>query len=177
MTDVTVEQVELVGEDGITTGTSSKLEAHVAPGRLHRAVSVVIFDDDGRTLLQQRAPGLYHFANRWSNTCCTHPRPNEDPLAAAQRRLVEEMGINVELAEVGTLRYRAEDPVSSLVENEYDHVFVGTFTGSPLPEGRLISDWSWAEVALLRRRLTADPMSYTPWLPKVLHIISAVGEP
>lgn len=172
MNDVTVERVELVSGDGITTGTSPKLEAHVAPGRLHRAVSVVIFDGD-RTLLQQRAPGVYHFANRWSNTCCTHPRPNEDPLAAAQRRLIEEMDITTELAEFGTFRYRAEDPVSGLVENEYDHVFVGTFTGAPRPEGRLISDWAWVEIATVRRRLTADPISYTPWLPKVLDIATA----
>jgi isopentenyl-diphosphate delta-isomerase len=173
MTENAFELVELVSDDGITTGTSSKLEVHVAPGLLHRAVSVVIFDGDDRTLLQQRAPGVYHFANRWSNTCCTHPHPDEVPRAAAQRRLTEEMGIPLQLTEVGTFRYRAEDPVSGLVENEYDHVFVGTFTGSPLPEGRVVSGWAWADIAALHRRLNAEPSSYTPWLPKVLDIATA----
>ena len=105
------------------------------PGLLHRAVSVVIFDGDNRTLLQRRAPGTYHFANRWSNTCCTHPRSGEDPLAAARRRLTEEMGMTLELTEVGIFLYRAEDPVSGLVKNEYDHVFVST---SPAPPGPMV---------------------------------------
>jgi isopentenyl-diphosphate delta-isomerase len=173
MTEKTVEEVELVSKDGVTTGTSSKLEAHRAPGLLHRAVSVVILDGDDRTLLQRRAPDVYHFANRWSNACCTHPRPDEEPRSAAQRRLNEEMGITLQLTEAGTFRYRAEDPVSGLVENEYDHIFVGTFIGSPLPERRLVSDWAWADIAALHERLIADPTSYTPWLPMVLDIATA----
>lgn len=173
MTEATVEEVELVRSDGVTTGASPKLDAHLAPGLLHRAVSVVILDGDDRTLLQRRAPATYHFANRWSNACCTHPRPDEEPRSAAQRRLLEEMGISLELAEIGTFQYRAEDPVSGLVENEYDHVFVGTFAGSPLPEGRIVSDWAWAGITELHQRLAADPTSYTPWLPMVLDIAAS----
>jgi isopentenyl-diphosphate delta-isomerase len=80
------------------------------------------------------------------------------------------MGITLRLTGTGTFRYRAEDPVSGLVENEYDHVFVGTFTGSPLPERRFVSDWEWAGIPSLYERLAADPTSYTPWLPMVLDI-------
>jgi isopentenyl-diphosphate Delta-isomerase len=170
MTENAVELVELVSDDGVTTGTFSKLGVHVAPGLLHRAVSVVIFDGRQRVLLQRRASGVYHFANRWSNTCCTHPRPDEDPVGAAQRRLFEEMGITVDLTEAGIIRYRADDPVSGLVENEYDHVFTGTFTGTPLPERRFVSDWQWVGIADLYDRLTSDPTSHTPWLPMVLDI-------
>jgi isopentenyl-diphosphate delta-isomerase len=167
------EQVELVSTDGAATGQASKLEAHVAPGVLHRAVSVLIFNSDGQTLLQRRAPSSYHFADRWSNTCCTHPRPGEDPVMAARRRLDEEMGIAIELSEVGTFRYRAEDPVSGLVENEYDHVFVGTFSGTPQPDSGVVSEWMWADIGTLRRRLAADPISHTPWLPMVLDLTRA----
>jgi isopentenyl-diphosphate delta-isomerase len=169
---MTVDQVELVSRDGTTTGALSKSEAHVAPGQRHRAVSVMVYDADDRILLQRRALGLYHFADRWSNTCCTHPRPGERPLATAQRRLPEEMGIDVELSEIETFRYRAEDSVSGLVENEYVHVFVGAFTGSPWPDRRLVSDWTWADVATLHERLTADPHLFTPWLPKLVDIAS-----
>lgn len=167
---MTVDQVELVSRDGTTTGTLSKSEAHVAPGQRHRAVSVMVYDADDRILLQRRALGLYHFADRWSNTCCTHPRPGERPLATAQRRLPEEMGIDVELSEIEAFRYRAEDSVSGLVENEYVHVFFGEFTGSPRPDRRLVSDWMWADVATLQQRLTTDSHSFTPWLPKLVDI-------
>lgn len=56
MSDMPGQQVELVSADGETTGTCPKLEAHLAPGLLHRAVSVVIFDGDNRTLLHGGRP-------------------------------------------------------------------------------------------------------------------------
>jgi isopentenyl-diphosphate delta-isomerase len=67
--------LELVDEDGTTIGTAEKLSAHVAPGRLHRAFSVFLFDEKGRLLLQRRALGKYHSPGVWSNTCCGHPYP------------------------------------------------------------------------------------------------------
>lgn len=39
--------LELVDENGVTIGTAEKLSAHLAPGRLHRAFSVFLFDDEG----------------------------------------------------------------------------------------------------------------------------------
>ncbi|MET9933122.1 NUDIX domain-containing protein, partial [Streptomyces sp. NPDC006324] len=75
--------LELVDEDGRTIGTAEKLTAHQAPGQLHRAFSVFLFDETGRLLLQRRALGKYHSPGVWSNTCCGHPYPGEAPFAAA----------------------------------------------------------------------------------------------
>ena len=85
--------LELVDEDGTTIGTAEKLSAHTAPGRLHRAFSVFLFDESGRLLLQRRALGKYHSPGVWSNTCCGHPYPGEKPFAAAARRVSEELGV------------------------------------------------------------------------------------
>ena len=62
--------LELVDESGVTIGTAEKLSAHLPPGRLHRAFSVFLFDEDGRMLLQRRAMAKYHSPGVWSNTCC-----------------------------------------------------------------------------------------------------------
>ena len=67
--------LELVDEHGNTIGTAEKLSAHQAPGQLHRAFSVFLFDEQGRLLLQRRALGKYHSPGVWSNTCCGHPYP------------------------------------------------------------------------------------------------------
>ena len=69
------ERVVLVDADDREVGTEEKMRAHQR-GVLHRAVSVFLFDDHGRLLLQRRAEGKYHSAGKWSNTCCSHPRPN-----------------------------------------------------------------------------------------------------
>ena len=78
------EEVVLVDEHDRETGSTGKLAAHEAGGRLHRAFSVFVFDSGGRLLLQRRAEGKYHFGGLWTNTCCGHPRPGEPVEDAAQ---------------------------------------------------------------------------------------------
>ena len=64
-----------------------KLEVHQR-GLRHKAVSVFVIDGS-RVLIQQRALTKYHTPGLWANTCCTHPRWDEDPAACAVRRLRE----------------------------------------------------------------------------------------
>jgi isopentenyl-diphosphate Delta-isomerase len=127
--------LELVDEGGTTIGTAEKLSAHLAPGQLHRAFSVFLFDEQGRLLLQRRALGKYHSPGVWSNTCCGHPYPGEPPFVAATRRTAEELGVApVLLREAGTVRYNHPDPASGLVEQEYNHLFTGLLRAEPDPD-------------------------------------------
>jgi isopentenyl-diphosphate Delta-isomerase len=142
--------------------------AHEAPGVLHLAVSVQIVDVSGRWLLQRRAPTKMLFANRWANTCCTHPAPGEDPARAALRRLREETGLVVEdLLPAGSFTYRATDPQSHLVENEHDFVFAAVAdvrTVDPDPE-------EISELALLPFEEAVDLLesaAAAPWSATVL---------
>jgi isopentenyl-diphosphate Delta-isomerase len=162
--------VELVDADGVPAGSATVDEAHRAPGRLHRAFSVVLRDPDGRVLLQQRAAVKTRFPLRWANTCCGHPQPGEDVAVAARRRLLEEMGVDgVELAEVGRYSYYAEDPTTGHVEYEFDHILLGDVpVGHPLlPDPDEVADVRWIGVAELRRAIAAEPRSYAPWLAGV----------
>jgi isopentenyl-diphosphate Delta-isomerase len=167
--------VELVDDAGLTVGVCSVAEAHTAPGRRHRAFSVMLFDDAGRVLLQQRAAGKTRFPNRWSNTCCGHQAPGQDTAAAAVARLADELGITAgqltPLAEAGAFHYHATDPVTGRVEDEWDHVLVATLAaGVPVPAATEVRDCRWADPAALRADLRAAPDRYTPWLPRVLDI-------
>ena len=87
-----MEQVILVDQNDSVIGTMEKMEAH-QKGLLHRAFSVLLFNNDGKMLLQKRASHKYHSAGLWTNTCCSHPQPDERIEEAASRRLREEMGI------------------------------------------------------------------------------------
>src|SRR5260221_9979820 len=99
------EQVILVDENDNPIGTAEKLQAH-QEGLRHRAFSVFIFCD-GLLLLQQRAKEKYHSPNLWTNTCCSHPRPGEENIAAGERRLKEEMGLDVSLRTAVQFHYIA----------------------------------------------------------------------
>lgn len=165
------EEVVLVDDAGNGIGVADKLEAHRS-GRLHRAVSVFVFRDD-MLLLQQRAEDKYHFGGLWTNTCCTHPRPGESPLAAGIRRLPEEMGIAAaRLREVGCFVYTAIDEMSGLTEHEYDHVLVGSADGVPAPDKAEVAEWRWVQLDDLRRQLSAEPNHFTPWLGPALDLVT-----
>ncbi|MFJ4342520.1 isopentenyl-diphosphate Delta-isomerase [Streptomyces sp. NPDC088915] len=159
--------LELVDEDGRTIGTAEKLTAHQAPGQLHRAFSVFLFDESGRLLLQRRALGKYHSPGVWSNTCCGHPYPGEAPFAAAARRTFEELGVSPSLlAEAGTVRYNHPDPASGLVEQEFNHLFVGLVQAAPRPDPEEIEDTVFVTPAELAERHAAAPFS--AWFMTVL---------
>jgi isopentenyl-diphosphate delta-isomerase len=158
----TDEQVILVDEQDQEVGTDEKLRAH-REGSLHRAFSVFIFDRAGRLLLQKRARSKYHSGGLWSNTACGHPRPGEETAKAARRRLREEMNLDCELRKAFDLIYRAEVD-GSLVEHEYDHVFVGTYEGEPAPDPAEVEDWRWVSINELRRGLREEPDRYSRWL-------------
>ena len=137
-----LESVILVDARNNVIGSCGKLAAH-REGRLHRAFSILISNPDGALLLQRRAAHKYHFANRWSNACCGHPRPGESTSGAARRRLAEELGFSVPLTQITELSYRATDKVSGLVEHEYLYVFHGQYSGDPNPDPDEVDAWRW----------------------------------
>src|SRR6187200_173231 len=109
-----------------------KMEAH-RKALLHRAFSVFIFNGKGEMLLQQRALNKYHSGGLWTNACCSHPFPGEDTLDAARRRLFEELGFATELKKIFDFTYKSPFD-NGLTEHEFDHVFVGLFEGSIVPD-------------------------------------------
>ena len=159
------ERVVLVEDDDSERGTEEKIAAHRNGGTLHRAFSVFVFDDRGRTMLQRRAASKYHFGGLWTNTACGHPRPGETPAEAGRRRLAEEMGIDTELTPAGTFTYKAHDDASGLTEHELDHVLVATSGQAPTLNPAEADDWRWVTLDELDRELESSPESFTPWFP------------
>ncbi|MEA2172972.1 MAG: isopentenyl-diphosphate Delta-isomerase [Blastocatellia bacterium] len=163
------ERVILVDENDSALGMLEKMRAH-EEGKLHRAFSIFIFDEQGRMLLQRRSKTKYHSGGLWSNACCGHPRPGEETHAAARRRLFEEMGLKCELLEAFTFIYRAELD-NQLVEHELDHVFIGECEADavPAPDPTEVEDWKWLSMTDLLAEMLARPHDFTYWLKTALH--------
>ena len=151
----------MVDDNDIEVGVMEKMEAHLT-GTMHRAISVFVFNEKGDYLLQQRAQHKYHSGSKWSNTCCSHPRPGEALLDAAHRRLKEEMGLDCKLAFWFSFKYRAELD-HGLVENEYDHVFMGISNDLPRPDPDEVSSFKYISRADLEKDLISNPEHYSEW--------------
>jgi isopentenyl-diphosphate delta-isomerase len=162
------DELILVDEQDNPVGYETKLRAHEAGGKLHRAFSVFIFNATGEVLLQRRATTKYHFGGLWTNACCSHPRRGEDTPQAAHARLRHELGFDTALRKLFCFVYRASDPSSGLTEHEFDHVFVGEFDGTPRPNSDEVAEWKWIAAAELLADVRANPQTYTPWFSLVV---------
>lgn len=158
-----MERVILVDRQDNEIGTEEKMKAHSNGGQLHRAISVFLFNGKGETLLQQRASTKYHSKAKWANTCCSHPRPGESNEAAAERRLIEEMGIKAKLEERFVFPYHAEVG-SGLTEQEYDHIFFGRYEGVPKPNKDEVQDWKWVSIEEFGRWVKEKPEDFAAWV-------------
>ena len=159
---MTKQQVILVDKNNRKIGVEEKIKAH-KQGKRHRAFSIFVFNSKKELLIQQRAKTKYHSGGLWTNTVCSHPRPNETYQQAVHRRLKEEMGFDCKLKKLFCFIYNTGFQ-NSLIENEYDCVFIGKFDGEIKPNLKEIMNYKWISIKELKIDIIKNPNKYTVWL-------------
>lgn len=91
----------------------------IPAGRYHIVAHVVVFDNQGRMLIQQRQPFKEGWSNLWDITAGGSALAGESSTQAAQRELREEVGLDVDLT--------GEPPRLTIFYGEcFDDVYVVT---------------------------------------------------
>src|ERR1700683_4079820 len=161
--DVDSDALILVDEADRSLGVLSKALCHEGRGVLHRAFSLLIFNERGELLIQQPAAGKRLWPMYWSNSCCSHPRGDETLEAATQRRLHEELGIRCPLQFLFKFQYQAQFDASG-AENELCSVFIGCTADEPAIKTAEINAWRWVSPQTLQAELVAQGgRRFTPW--------------
>ena len=160
------EYVILVDEQDHELGLMEKMQAH-REGKLHRALSIFIFNSKKQLLLQKRANNKYHSAGLWTNTCCSHPRKNETTVAAAKRRLQEEMGMTCELKYRFAFIYEVQLK-NDLIEHELDYVYTGVIDTIPILNPEEVSDYRYASMEEIEKDIVQHPENYTAWFKLII---------
>ncbi len=167
MIEINRKEVILVNSLDEEIGTMEKMEAH-KKGLLHRAFSVFVFNSKNELLIQKRALGKYHSEGLWTNTCCSHPSPSESILQAAERRLMEEMGMACELKSTFSFIYNV-DLDQGLKEHELDHIVIGKSNNDPILNLDEASDFNWISIVDIKKDMSVFPAKYTSWFKIILN--------
>ncbi len=156
------EELILVDADDTETGFLSKAECHNGAGKLHRAFSLFLFNDDGELLLTRRSDSKRLWPGYWSNTCCSHPRKGESMADATHRRLHDELNIETPLEFIYKFCYQAEFGTTGS-ENELCHVYLGRLNDAVAPNEHEVSAIRYVAADSLLREFDTTPERFTPW--------------
>ena len=165
--------VVLLDANGRVSGTAPRSTVHTATTPLHLAFSCYLVNQDGEVLLTRRALTKQTWAGVWTNSCCGHPRPDEPIDHAVRRRLLAELGIevqNLELA-IEDFAYTATDD-NGILENEVCPVFVAWDHHQlrpPTPEEVMATRWvRWSNLYTLA---STAPWAISPWCAQQVQIL------
>ena len=162
----------LVNELDQQIGTADRSRCHSGKGILHRAFTIFVFNQDGQVLIQKRSNGKTLWPCTWETSCSGHPVVGEDLVAAAQKRLQEELGIRTELETHGKFQYQAsyEDEGS---ENEICFVLSGKYDGVIRPDPQEVSEYRWVDADELKGEIADSRDEHAPWLITGLEMVSS----
>ena len=153
--------VVLVNEEDEDIGIMKKLEAHQL-GLLHRAFSVFIFNSNHQLLLQKRALIKYHSPGLWSNSCCSHPLPNENLISAIKRRCIDELGLDISPYKAFEFIYKTNFD-KGLIEYEYDHVYIAYSDSDVTLNYDEVDSVEYKDMVWIKNDLKSNPNNYTQW--------------
>lgn len=88
------EYFEIVDGSDQVIGMALRSECHGNPRLIHRVAHVLIFDDQGRLLLQKRSLSKDVQPGKWDTSVGGHLDPGESYEEAAKREMFEELGIS-----------------------------------------------------------------------------------
>lgn len=163
-------QVVLVNDEDEKIGVMEIEEAHLGTGELHRAMSLLLHDGQGRVLLQKRSREKKLWPGYWSNTTCTHRNFRGDGIDWAVRRAKDELGIVLEKSKLSllyTFKYQARYD-EQYSEHEVDSVVIGKYVGEVKPNPEEVLEVKWIDFDDLKEEVYRNTDRYTPWFKLML---------
>ncbi len=166
------EYVILVDENDNPIGKEEKVKCHLPNGKLHRAFTVLLFNEEGKLLLTKRSQSKMLWPNDWDGTVASHPRESETYVSSAERRLPEEIGVICNLNYLFKFEYHV--PYKDIgSENEICGTLIGILRDSStinLVKDEIV-ETKWVTVDELISDLQEKPRIFCPWMLIALYLI------
>jgi len=114
------EIIDVINEEDLVIDSKPKREVHLK-NLLHREVAILVLDENGNLLLQQRSYKKKYFPGEWTVTAVGHVHSGQKPEDAAHEELQEELGFDIPLRFVEKRKYESDNHTS------YGYLYLGTF--------------------------------------------------
>ena len=174
---MTEEFVILVDGNDNPIGKEEKVKCHLPNGKLHRAFTALLFDNDGKLVLTRRAKEKMLWPGDWDGTFASHPREGETYVSSGERRMPEELGISGKLDYLHKFEYHVPyKHVGS--ENEVCGTLIGiTEESEKLQkiEGE-IDEIKLIAAKDLLSEINEKPEIYCPWMLIALEFLEKSDE-
>ncbi|CAL8468916.1 g8457 [Coccomyxa elongata] len=170
------ELFDIVDEQNNVIGQERRNIVH-AQGIKHRAVYCFVFNSKGQLLLQQRSAKKKIGPLQWDLSIAEHLEPGEEYRQAAARGLREELGINVEAAQLAGPLVPVHLRELRLPEKGVrDCEFVTSFRldgweGTVVADPAEVHAWRFVSIGDVRRDMQESPDSFTAWFRDELHAV------
>jgi isopentenyldiphosphate isomerase len=132
-TDDQKELFIVVDEFDKILGYRTRAECHRDKSLIHRVVGLILYDSEGKLLLQKRSLSKDMEAGKWSIAVAGHVRKGQTYEEAMQRELSEELGISTSFKLLCKFIYNGED------ETEMSTIYKGISDGPFYPDKTEIS--------------------------------------
>ena len=167
------EYVILVDKEDNPIGKEEKVKCHLPNGKLHRAFTALIFNNEGKLLLTKRSDKKMLWPGYWDGTVASHPRESETYVSSAERRMPEEIGIACKMNYINKFEYHV--PYKNIgSENEICGTLIGTVNS--FDESSLIKDEiaeiKWVDPNELKNELEQNKDVYCPWMVIALYLLA-----
>ena len=163
--EMSEEYVILVDGNDNPIGSEEKVKCHLPNGKLHRAFTALLFDENGRLVLTRRAKEKMLWPEDWDGTVASHPREGETYTSSAERRMPEELGVSCKMDYL--LKFEYHVPYKDIgSENEICGTLIGIVDKST--KFKIVEDEidqiKWVSVNELLSEIKNNPEIYCPWM-------------
>jgi isopentenyl-diphosphate delta-isomerase len=156
--------VVLLTDSGHAAGLAVKATVHHRKTPLHLAFSCYLFNGRGEVLVTRRAMTKPTWPGVWTNTCCGHPRLDEDLARGVRRRLWAELGIRAGEVDLVLPRFRHRAAMANgVMENAMCPVFRAYSDDAPRPAPREVSEARWMAWEHFQSAVLTGQLDVSPW--------------
>jgi isopentenyl-diphosphate delta-isomerase type 1 len=138
---IVMEFFEVVDSDGNVVGTAPRNVCHGDPSLVHRAAHVLVFNSEGKLLLQLRSKDKDIQPGKWDTSVGGHLAVGESYEEAARREMEEELGITG-----AELQYLYDYPLRNEIESENIRSFYMVYDGEVKHQPEEIDEVRWWDI-------------------------------